>query len=125
MRAALSVALMTLVLMFGLFNHFSVQSVTGNMEQSVRSVAEAVSDKRWDDAEAHMREALRLWGRWSKFFLLVTRHDIFEPVYVGMQSLPDLLRSRDESSCMTAALTLREQLALLREAEDFRWENIF
>jgi 1,4-alpha-glucan branching enzyme len=124
-RTIAYITLLLLLLAFGLTGHFTVQSGLGKIEGSIAEVFSAVEAGDWQRAEQSAQDAITQWNRRRAFFSLITRHDLYNEVAVGMQSLTDVLSGRDKSSAATLTLALREQLSHMRTTEDFRWENLF
>jgi uncharacterized membrane protein len=125
MRTVIYITLLLLIVAFGLTTHITVQSGLGVIEDLVSDVFNAVEENDWERAERSAVSAISQWNKRRAFFSLITRHDLYNEVAVGMQSLPHVVSGRDKSSAASMLLTLREQITHMKTTEDFRWENVF
>jgi len=112
-----------LIIGFCIISYAVIQNGVQDLEKDIERVTEAVDAKDWQKADALMRDARVKWRRYEKFYALVARHQLYEPVAVGMIVLPKLIKEKSDEA-YAAAVRLSAEMRLLRDAERFSWSNV-
>ncbi|MCL2547421.1 MAG: DUF4363 family protein [Oscillospiraceae bacterium] len=123
MRGIICIVVLGLTALFCVVVHVNLQGGIEALERDMAQVAVALQDDDWAQAETLMQSITKRWRRKQGFYALFARHQLYEPVAIGMKTLPRLI-SEQEKEAYRTALTLREELYLLREAERFAARNI-
>ena len=123
MRGVICICVFALIALFCIVTYVQLQSGIESLENQVAEVAIALEQENWQQAEEMTQQITRRWQRKQNFYSLFARHQLYEPVSIGMRVLPELIARREKDAYITA-LRLREELYLLRETETFTWRNV-
>ena len=123
MRGIILACAFAVITLFSVVVHINLQNGIQSLEQDMAQVAEALQRDDWNEAEELLTAIKQRWQRMQGFYALFARHQLYEPVAIGMNTLPKLI-AEQETDAYAAALKLKEELHLLREAETFAWRNV-